>query len=196
MLLPSNKSLQILPRSLHITVSNAFESSWHCLSGSPTCSSSNLLGHHRLHSFQNLTQKVDVQQEEKICKAQNFYFMLLSTNLSSQPPPNNQLWPSDWLKIYWKPCFCEDIKRKIEKETSASGCCLAQILLVPCPNGWHTAILIFWRSAFRTRFSSPWICHAWFTIDHSIIKVIFMLIGRFLSHSGAIMHWWGKLISR
>ena len=100
MLLPSNKSLQILPRSLHITVSNAFESSWHCLSSSPTCSSSNLLGNHRLHSFQNLTQKVDVQQEEKICKAQNFYFMLLSTNLSSQPPPNNQLWPSDWLKIY------------------------------------------------------------------------------------------------
>ena len=82
--------------------SNAFESSWHCLSSSPTCSSSNLLGHHRLHSFQNLTQKVDVQQEEKICKAQNFYFMLLSTNLSSQPPPNNQLWPSDWLKTYWK----------------------------------------------------------------------------------------------
>ena len=81
--------------------SNAFESSRHCLSSSPTCSSSNLLGHHRLHSFQNLTQKVDVQQEEKICKAQNFYFMLLSTsNLSSQPPPNNQLWRSDWLKIY------------------------------------------------------------------------------------------------
>ena len=129
-----------------------------------------------------------MQQEEKICKAQNFYFMLLSTsNLSSQPPPNNQSWPSDWLKIYWKNCFCEDIKRKKEKETSASGCCLAQILLVPCPNGWHTAILIFWRSAFRTRFSSPWICHAWFTIDYAIIIMIFMLIGSFLSHSSSII---------
>ena len=30
--------------------SNAFESSWHCLSSSPACSSSNLLGNHRLHS--------------------------------------------------------------------------------------------------------------------------------------------------
>ena len=79
--------------------SNAFESSWHCLSSSPTCSWSNLLGNHRLHPFQNINPKSGCSAREKICKAQNFYFMLLSTsNLSSQPPPNNQ----SWLKIYWK----------------------------------------------------------------------------------------------